>query len=122
MYCTTVEAASAAAYCAATVEVADWAAAYFTSAESWTPTETGASTKARPSAEARASAETAAEAMEPGTGTDEDAAGEPARAVVAVRGACVRVIIVVAVSANRRTGENWGADAHADYYSLCRSQ
>jgi hypothetical protein len=132
-----VEAASAVcctttAYCATAVEVARWAttacaASYFMSAEARTATETRASaeswTTAKSWAPAEAAiAESATESVEPRTGADEDAAGEPARAVEAVGCACVRVIIVVAVRANRRTGENWCADAYADYYSLCRSQ
>jgi len=103
-----VEAASAAAYSAATVEVAfwpasDWAAAYFTSAEAGASTPTGASAESW-TAEARVSVEAAAVAVEPGAGADEDAAGEPAWSVEAVGCAGVRVIIVVAVRANWRAG------------------
>jgi hypothetical protein len=132
-----VEAASAVCctttvYCATAVETAcsatsDCAATYFMSSEARTATETRASAEAGASTESWTATkswapEATAEPVEPRAGADEDAAREPARAVEAVGSACVRVIIVVAVSANRRTGENWGADAHADYYSLCRSQ
>jgi hypothetical protein len=37
----------------------------------------------------------------PGTGTDEEATNEPARSVVSIRGASVRVVVVVAPAANR---------------------
>src|ERR1700730_12488416 len=51
----------------------------------------------------------------PGTGADEDAACEPVRAVVAVGSAGVRIIIVVAVSADWRGAVIDGrADAHAE--------
>jgi hypothetical protein len=46
-------------------------------------------------------AATAVEAVEPGSCADKDAAYEPIRSVVAVRGACIRRIIIVSVSANR---------------------
>jgi hypothetical protein len=40
--------------------------------------------------------------MEPWPGSDEHAVNKPLRAIVSVRRACIRVIRVVAVSANRR--------------------
>ena len=52
-------------------------------------------------------------AMEPRAGTDEDAAGEPARTVIAVGRACVRVRRVVAVGADG----SWSDVAWADSYS-----
>ena len=45
------------------------------------------------------------EAMEPGAGADEDAAGEIIRSVVAVRGAGVRIVAVVTVSADWRRAD-----------------
>lgn len=39
----------------------------------------------------------------PGAGTDKDAADEPVGAVIAIRSACIGVVGIVAVSANRRT-------------------
>jgi hypothetical protein len=60
---------------------------------------------------------TSVKAMEPGTGTDEDAANEVVRAVVSVRRTSVRVITIVAVSAGR-AGTNV-ARANADIDALC---
>jgi hypothetical protein len=52
-------------------------------------------------------------AMEPRACTDEDTAREPARPVIAVGSACVRVIRVVAVGAGGSWSEVAGADSHA---------
>ncbi len=45
------------------------------------------------------------EAMEPGAGADEDAAGEVIRSIVAVRSAGVRIVAVVTVSADWRRAD-----------------
>jgi hypothetical protein len=57
----------------------------------------------------------------PGAGADEDAACEPIRPVEAVGGAGVRIIIVVAVSADRRgavIGRGANSDAEGDALGL----
>lgn len=41
--------------------------------------------------------------VEPRTGTDKDAAIEPLRAVIPIRGTCVRIVVVVAVTADGRS-------------------
>jgi hypothetical protein len=57
-------------------------------------------------------------AAEPRAGTDEEAAREPARTVVAIRRAGIRVISIVAVGARGgRTDVSW-ADAHAHHHAL----
>ena len=54
-------------------------------------------------------------AVEPRTGADEDAAHKPVGAVVAVRGAVVRVIIIVTVGANgSRTVVDGATNADSD--------
>src|SRR5690242_1348580 len=57
----------------------------------------------------------------PRTGTDEHAINEPVRAVVAIRRACIGIIIIISIGADRR----WavvtaigGAYSHADNHSL----
>lgn len=65
--------------------------------------------------------------VEPGTGSDEDATGEVARAVVTVRRASVWVVAVVSVRADRSWADVPRADADADCDSLsvsvrCQSQ
>jgi len=59
--------------------------------------------------------------MEPRACTDEDAAREPARPVIAVGSACVRVIRVVAVGADGSWSEVTWADSHAHDDPLCMS-
>jgi hypothetical protein len=55
----------------------------------------------------------------PGAGADEDASSEPVRAVVAVGSAGVRIIVVVAVSADWRGAIVGGsADTNAEGYAL----
>ena len=39
--------------------------------------------------------------MEPRTGSDEESTGEPLRAIVTIRCACIRGVVIVAVGANR---------------------
>lgn len=58
------------------------------------------------------------EAVEPRTGTDEDAAREPLRAVVAIRRARVRRVWIVAIGADGRPNIGRRADANADCNSL----
>jgi len=57
--------------------------------------------------------------VEPRTRADEHATDEPIRAVVAVGSAGVRVIIIVAVSADRRDAYDGRADAYANHHALC---
>jgi hypothetical protein len=60
-------------------------------------------------------------AVVPGAGADEDAAGEPIRPVEAVRGTGVRIIIVVAVSADWRgavIGRGANSNAEGDALGL----
>ena len=83
--------------------------------ESRAPGEAATLDEAAPSHKSRPAVKSAP--VEPRTCADEYPAGEVARAVVTVRRASIRVITVVAVSADRS-----GADAHADYHSLRRSQ
>jgi hypothetical protein len=59
--------------------------------------------------------------MEPRACTDEDAAREPARPVVAVGSACVGVIRVVTVGADGSWSEVTWADSHAHDDPLCMS-
>lgn len=59
--------------------------------------------------------------MEPRACTDEDAAREPARPVIAVGSACVRVIRVVAVGADGSWSEVTWADSHTHDDPLCMS-
>ena len=52
----------------------------------------------------------------PGTGADEDAVREPVRAIVAVRRACVGIVIIVSIGACGRSADvSWAkSDANAD--------
>jgi hypothetical protein len=83
-------------------------------------TETRMAPDTRMAVEARTSVESrmAVEAMEPRAGANEYAPDEPIWTVVAIRGAGVRVIRIVAIGANRRWADNWGANADADRDSL----
>lgn len=59
-------------------------------------------------------------AVVPGAGTYEDAADEPVRAIVAVGGASVGIIVVVAVGADwRGTVIGRSADSYAEGDALC---
>jgi len=58
-------------------------------------------------------------AMEPGTRADEHSADKPAGAVIAVGRTFVGVIVIVTVGADWSRAVVAGADAHADYHSLC---
>ncbi len=60
-------------------------------------------------------------AMEPRACADEHAAREPARPVIAVGSACVRVIRVVAVGAGGSWSDVTWADSHAHDHPLCMS-
>jgi hypothetical protein len=55
----------------------------------------------------------------PRAGADEHAIKEPIWAVVAVRRTSIGIIIVVAISANRRWAIIAGAHANAYHHSLC---
>src|SRR5262245_39559462 len=62
-------------------------------------------------------------AVEPGTCANEDAVHKPVRAVVAVRGAAVGVVIIVAKIANGRRAvvDRAAADAHGDAHLRLRA-
>ena len=122
---TAVESAAetAARYCAAAEPTAHESACNGTASHE-------AAAEAGPAYEARAANEATAikaasvestrtvEAMEPRAGTDEDAACEPVRAVLAVGRASVGVIAIVSVRADRRgTVVSW-ANAYTDHHSL----
>jgi hypothetical protein len=63
--------------------------------------------------------EAAAVAVDPRAGSDEDAADKPVRAVVSIRSAVIRRIIVVAVSADGRSAiVARGTDSDAECYAL----
>jgi hypothetical protein len=116
---TTVEAATAAVDSGATVEAAVAAAAHRAATEtaadcSATFKATSAATiKAAATVEATSAPTTSAPtAVEPRASADEQAAGEIARTVVAVRRAGVWVITVVTVSADRSRTDITRTDAH----------
>jgi hypothetical protein len=108
---TTVEAASAviiAAVAIAAMEPASNLAMSVEAAAIMPPVATVAPVSMSPVS--RASIEAA---MEPRACADEDAAREPARPVIAVGSACVRVIRVVAVGAGGSWSDVTWADSHA---------
>ena len=87
-----------------------WTAAYETAS-----VETWATIKARTADETRAAIEAAAPVtMTPRAGADEEAIHEPVRPVIAVRGASIRSVWVVAVFAHRRGGQITRPDADSD--------
>jgi hypothetical protein len=123
-----VETAAAAACCWRAVEaaagrtageVAAWGDSCTASDEAWASTKARTTDEAGASAESRASVEPAASvpsaATVPGAGADEDASGEPARAVVAVGRAGVRSVVVVTVGADRRGAIIGRADSYGDW-------
>lgn len=116
--CTTAEAAAPAANCCAAAEATtNWAAR-----ESAACYDSGASSKSRTTPEpwATIKARASIEAVEPWAGTDKDSAGKPLRPVVAVRRTGVRVITVIAVSADRGYADVAGAtDPDSNHDSLC---
>jgi len=58
-------------------------------------------------------------AVKPGAGADEDAADEPVRSVVSVGGTGVRIIAIVAISADRgRAVIDWHANSDAERDAL----
>jgi len=112
---------SAAPNCPASCYTASGNAASFkagasceaTGCEAWTACET------TPTVEAGTAIPTPRmRAVEPRSGADEHATDEPIRAVVAIGRAGVRVIIVVAVSADGRDAYTHRADAYADHHAL----
>jgi hypothetical protein len=106
------------------VEAADWAVSnYRRSSRNRARPKSGAPDVSRvPGVEwARIDAwTTPIAAVIPRAGTDEDSAGEPARTVVAIGRACVRIIGIVAVRADRsrshrsKVGGPWNANPYAD--------
>jgi hypothetical protein len=89
------------------------------SRETWTARKSRAACEAWTAVEARSAIPTPRmPAVEPRARADEHATDEPIRPVVAVGRAGVRIIIVVAVSANRRACNHGRADAYANYYAL----
>jgi hypothetical protein len=112
---TTVEAATAANCAAAdcymrstAVEAADCAA----SCEAATVKATTATVEPAPESTSTEST------VEPRASSDEDATGEVARTVVAVRRAGIRVIPIVSVGADRSRADIARTDAHADCDAL----
>jgi hypothetical protein len=91
------------------------------SCESRTSAKAGASCEsaAETNATAESAAEAGAEATEPRAGADEESTVKPFRAVVTVRRAGVRIIIVVAVIADRSYADiAWAADPDSNGNSL----
>ena len=116
---TTVEAASAVIIAAVAIAVMEPASNLAMSVEAaaiMPPVATVAPVSMSPVS--RASIEAT---MEPRACTDEDAAREPARPVIAVGSARVRVIRVVAVGADGSWSEVTWADSHAHDDPLCMS-
>jgi hypothetical protein len=108
----------------ATSEATDWTARRVAASCHYWPT-TSESAIAWSTIESGATVVTSAtvEAVEPRAGSNEDAAREPARAVVAIRRARIRVIWVVAVSADRSgtvSRANSNSDSDADSYLRVR--
>ena len=58
----------------------------------------------------------------PGAGADEDAANKPVRAVVAVGGACVRIVVVIAIGAHRGRAIVGGAVSVIDGAAKARTE
>jgi len=81
------------------------------------PNEAGASIESRPAIEA-ATPVAVAPSMEPRAGADEHAAHEPIRSVVAIGGAGIRIIPVIAVGANRRGANIGRTHAYSNDHSL----
>jgi hypothetical protein len=72
-----------------------------------------------PEARTPIKAEASIRAAEPRAGPDKETVGEPTGTVVAVRGACVRVISIVAVSALWSWANVGRADSKPNHNSLC---
>jgi hypothetical protein len=89
---------------------------HYCSATTTEPTIAGPTVEAATTVEARA---TVPAPVKPRARSDEDAVGEPTRAVVTVRRARVRVISIVTVLADRSFTDIAGADSNADRNSLC---
>jgi len=119
---TTVEAATAA-YCAAVETAADCyvrsataeAASCATSCEAATSESTAVKATTSESAPKTTSAEATAE---PRAGADEETTGEPARTVVSIRCAGIRVIPVVSIGADRSRADVTRTDADTDCDAL----
>ena len=116
----TVEAAHGTACRGATSEAADGTASREAAPRhSWAttgePTIAGTTVEAATTVKAGASVEAS---VKPRASSDKEATGEPARTVVAVRRAGVRVISVVTVSADGSFTYIAGADSNADRHSL----
>jgi hypothetical protein len=117
----TSEAARRTACHGAASEPADWTASREAApthycATTSEPTIAGPTVEAATTIEAAASVEAS---VEPRARSDEDATREPARAVVTVRRARVRVISIVTVLADGSFTDIPGADSNADRNSLC---
>ena len=115
--CAAVEAATASRVAAeagtAVITAANLTMSYIAVARVAASIAVAAPTRASPVARASIIA-----ATEPRASTDENAAGEPARAVVAVGSACVRVIRIVTVGADGSRTNVSGADPDAHGNSL----
>jgi hypothetical protein len=124
---TTVEAATAA-YCAAVETAADCyvrsataeAASCATSCEAATSESTAvkATTSEAATVEPAPKTTSAEATAEPRAGTDEETTGEPARTVVSIRCAGIRVIPVVSIGADRSRADVTRTDADTDCNAL----
>jgi len=97
-----------ACYRASTGAIGNSTASYRAASEARTAREAWTAAKARTTVPAAPAPTMVPAPTIPGPGADEDAANKPVRTVVAVRRACVRIIRVVAIRANRRSSNsNW---------------
>jgi hypothetical protein len=112
---TTVEAATAANCAAADCYVRSTAVEAADCAASCEPATVKATTATVEPAPESTSTEST---VEPRASSDEDATGEVARTVVAVRRAGIRVIPIVSVGADRSRADIARTDAHADCDAL----
>ena len=122
---TTVEAATAANCAAAdcymrsaTAEAANCAASCEAGTATSEPTAVKAATSESATVEPAPKTTSAEPTAEPRAGTDEETTGEPARTVVSVRCAGIRVIPVVSVGADRSRADISRTDANTDCDAL----
>src|ERR1700691_2513506 len=112
--CATAEATADRYVRRATAESANCTA----TCETRTATGKSATVEAAPETTSTKAGTSIEAAVEPGASTYEEAAREPARPVVTVRRAVIRVISIVAVGARGGRTDVSRADAHAHHYAL----
>ena len=103
--------------CATADAAANWAASNCTTADATNRSatyDTGATIVAAAAVVTATAVPATAVAVVPGAGADEYAAGKPIGTVEAVGGAGIRVIIIVAIGAHRRSSNNRGTDSDTD--------